>query len=427
MLMRFGVANYRSIREYQEISLVASALKDAGAAPIVIDGVREPILPFLTIYGANASGKTNLLRAFAFFRDSILKSHRINTPTGNISRRVFALDSHSKARPCRFDCDFVVEDVRYHYGFSATDEEFEEEWLYAFPKGNRQKLFSRERNNKISFGKNLKGKNSTIASLMRPNSLFLSAAAQNGHDQLLVLYSYFESNWHGVVGAGVDVRKLSALVSTRGVDDRLMSFLKHADIGIKSARIEEETAPAEFERIVERFQNVISEEFSSSEKIQFEFQTKRPKVAFGHQTEGDEEFFLGLASESRGTLRLLDLIFPILNVIDNGGVLFVDEIDSSLHSLLAIRLLEAFGKSDSNRRRAQLIFTTHDTNLLCSDVVRRDQVWFCEKDEYGATSIYPLTDIKTRNTDNLEKGYLQGRFGAVPFLGSITKMLSGKT
>ncbi|MDB5599436.1 MAG: ATP-binding protein [Xanthobacteraceae bacterium] len=392
-----------------------------------VPGVKERILPFTTIYGANASGKTNLLRAFAFFREAILKSHRVSTPTGAIPRKAFALDEVSPRSPSRFDCDFIVSGVRYHYGFSATDNEFEEEWLYAFPKGSRQTLFNRDRSHKkINFGKNLRGKNTTIASLVRPNSLFLSAAAQNGHEQLLPIYNYFENKWHGMVSAKVDLRQLALLIAAHGIDDRLLSFLKHADIGINSARIEDQQVPAEVEKLVERFQHVISEEFSSSENLRLEYYKERKNIALGHQTASGEDWFLNLGSESRGTLRLLNLIFPILQVIDNGGVLFVDEIDSSLHTLLSMKLLEVFGEKKSNPCGAQLVVTTHDTNLLCSGRVRRDQIWFCEKSKIGATHVYPLTDIQTRNTDNLEKGYLEGRFGAVPFLGAVQKMLSGK-
>jgi len=123
-------------------------------------------------------------------------------------------------------------------------------------------------------------------------------------------------------------------------------------------------------------------------------------------------------------LRLLKLLQPLLQTLDTGGLLFVDEIDSSLHTLIAQKLLNLFSSRSTNKNGAQLIATTHDTNLLCSDSLRRDQIWFTEKDRGGATHVFPLTDIKTRNTDNLEKGYLQGRFGAVPFVGPIEKLLA---
>jgi AAA15 family ATPase/GTPase len=128
--------------------------------------------------------------------------------------------------------------------------------------------------------------------------------------------------------------------------------------------------------------------------------------------------------ESRGTLRLLKLLRPVLHALDTGGLVLVDEIDSSIHALLSRKIVSLFSSKETNKRGAQIIGTTHDTTLLCADFLRRDQIWFTEKDRTGTTHLFPLTDIKTRNTDNFEKGYLQGRFGAVPFLGPIEGLLA---
>jgi AAA15 family ATPase/GTPase len=126
--------------------------------------------------------------------------------------------------------------------------------------------------------------------------------------------------------------------------------------------------------------------------------------------------------ESRGTLRALELALDVFDVLETGGLLVVDELEASLHTLLSRKFLSLFASEETNPNQAQMICTTHDTNLLCSEFLRRDQIWFTEKDRFGQTHLYPLTTIRTRNTDNLEKGYLQGRFGAVPFFGTISKL-----
>lgn len=414
MLLRFGVSNYRSIRDYQELLLVASSVKEHQAQVMTVNRLNAKVLPTIGIYGANASGKSNLLQAFAFMRRMLLKSHANGSATGGIARTPFQLDSDVLKQPSHFDCDVVISEVRYHYGFVIDDDAVREEWLYAYPSKYRQVWFHRQRDEKPTFyfGKSLKGKNKTIEALTRDNSLFLSAAAQNNHQQLSEIYRYFEQNFFWYLDAEPSFDRFEASYLDNGLmNKRIIQFLTAADIGILDARLEKAavTGPS----VVESIQAALNKNESINARLRF-----------GHQSIDGQPVFLKLGDESRGTLQLLTLLGPIFQALENGQILLIDELDTSMHSLLSLQLLKLFNSPTSNKGHAQLIFTTHDTNLLDSAVLRRDQIWLTEKDKKGATHLYPLTDIRTRPTDNLEKGYLQGHFGGIPFLGDLEALLA---
>jgi hypothetical protein len=323
------------------------------------------------------------------------------------------------------DCDFIVDGVRYNFGFAASDDAFEEEWLFAFPGGNRRKWYYRKRGEKISFGKHFRGKNQSIAELTRPNVLFLSSAAQNAHGQATLIFNYFDKSWRPAISPALDRERLAEELST-GIDERTISFLRLADTGIKSAKVSESSAPQNVAKLLERLKDIADTEFPD---LKFDPVTAKNELSLAHYggEQGVEEVFLNIGLESRGTLRLLKLLRPVLHALDTGGLVRIDEIDSSIHALLSRRIVSLFSSAETNKHGAQLIATTHDTTLLCAEFLRRDQIWFTEKDRTGATHLFPLTDIKTRNTDNFEKGYLQGRFGAVPFLGPIEELLAERT
>ena len=193
MLLRFGVANHLSIRDHQELSLSASSLGDSDDGLIECAAApRGMALPAAVVYGANASGKTNLVAAMETMCSMVLLSHSKGEPGGGVPRQPFRLGAASARVPSRFDIDFVLDGVRHHYGFEATDEAFVSEWLYAFPKSHRRTLFERDGED-FRFGRLLKGQNAVVARLTRPNSLYLSAAAQNRHEHLSSIFGYFRS------------------------------------------------------------------------------------------------------------------------------------------------------------------------------------------------------------------------------------------
>jgi AAA15 family ATPase/GTPase len=413
VLLRFSVANHLSMKEAQTLSLVASPLKDleSGLIPsATVPGGR--LLPAAVIYGANASGKTNFIDAIRFMRVAVLSSHSRGGPGTSIPRKPYALDPACADKPSIFEIDFVIGGVRYQYGFEALDKEFRTEWLYAFPSNRRQTFFERGPGNVFKFGRTLKGRNRVIADLTRPNSLFISAAAQNDHEQLSKIVEFFQCLFSvTTIFVPAEVR-----LQDEEMDDRVIQFLEKIGTGVIAFRQLEEEVSEQVQSMSQEFNNVIRKYIKDADDLELEKLTevKRRRIELGHRGRDGETIFLKLARESAGTRRLLPLLLRVFWALDRGTPLLIDELDASLHTHACEAVLALFSSVETNRNGAQLIATTHDTNLLRSPLLRRDQVWFTEKDPEGATQLYPLTDIHTRAGDNLEKGYLQGRYGAIP-------------
>ena len=401
MLVQFRVENHRSLRDEQTLSLAAATDK-TDAHVLRVDGLGEAIVPVVGIYGANASGKSNVLAALGFLRGAVVESQRQwdveDTPHDpfRLSRKV--------NEPSLYEVDVVVDGVRFRYGFQLSASRVEEEWLFAWPHGRKAMWFERE-GDRFEFGKTLHGENEVIRNLTRPNSLFLSAAAQNNHPALSPIVRYFAA-WlfsglggGAMLGRGHDMTLFEQLdaLSTSGERTSLLHLLQAADTGILDVRVD----PGLVRRVELR-----------------------------HRSAEEDHSWLPLLMESAGTIALLALAPDIIHVLRTGGLLCVDELEASLHPSLALSVVRLFNDPEHNRRNAQLVFTTHDTNLLGTTVgepvLRRDQIWFTEKDDGGGTHLYPLTDFHPRKEENLERGYLQGRYGAVPFLGELVVKLDEK-
>jgi hypothetical protein len=278
-----------------------------------------------------------------------------------------------------------------------------------------------EKNN-IRFGRSLRGKNTSIRDLTRDNSLFLSAAAQNAHEQLTPIYTFLTESVRFRIERGDDA--FGSRIASKGkIDRRAVTFLRCADTGVVDAKLEEIELTDTAKAFAANLRDAMKEALTDVD-LSFDLDAPARSLKLGHSTTSGEVVYLPFMDESRGTARLLDLVTDVFELLDSGGVLVVDELDNSLHTLLAGELVRLFGSPTYNKSRAQLIATTHDTNLMRHDLFRRDQIWLCEKDRAGATCIYPLTDISVRRTDNFEKGYLQGRFGAIPFWGGDSELLA---
>lgn len=422
MLIEFRVENHRSLRDEQVLTMEAGRIDDAtDSRPRQVPGHPESLLPVAALYGANASGKSNVIAALAFMRDAVLSSHRLWSPDDGVPRDQFAWGP-KKTEPSLFEVTVLVESVRYEYGFSVSDESFLEEWLYAWPHGKKQVWFERD-NSEFKFGENLKGENKLIEDVTRPNALFLSAAVQHKHIQLEPIFSWFRmlrpinlsvgrtrftADAHNeyviaqLLEDGQGETRQSELFAseppTEPLLDRFRSLLRSADIGIVDLKLNK----ADSDDVARR--------------------VRRPTFQLKHQSDF-ENAWLPLEEESRGTRTLFRIALPILQAIRRGGTLIVDELEASLHPSLAQQIVRQFNDPSINPHNAQLIFTTHDTNLLGTilgdPALRRDQVWLTEKSPEGATILYPLSDYKPRKSENLERGYIQGRYGAVPFLGNF--------
>lgn len=416
MLLRFGVQNFRSIRTMQELSLVASALDDTRSGLIRCPAIDGSLLPAVVVYGANASGKSNLVRALSWMRQAIMFSHSRGEPGRGVPRDPFKLDPASRTAATLCSVDFIVENVRYHYGFEASDEIFLRESLYSFPVGRRQVLFEREAQG-FEFGRHLRGRNKTIAELTRPNSLFLSAAMQNDHEQLTQIGEFFRAIW---------IEEPTRWSRIGDIDPKIVEFLDAAGTGVVGARVKNVELDDKTREFGRDLNALFRKAFGEDSAFQMENEVEARSIQLAHRGRDGTETYFELDDESAGTRRLLDLLVPGFRALDTGALMVVDELDDSLHTQACEALLALFSSARTNPKGAQLIATTHDTNLLRSPLLRRDQVWFTEKASDGATHVYPLTDFRTRKGDNLARGYLQGRYGAIPLAGSPSDLIASE-
>ena len=404
--------------------MVASSLEDdQGTAVHPYQGLG--VLPVAAIYGANAAGKSNVLSALEFMKTAVTDSRRKWNPEGPIPLDPFLLDPEHRDDAARFEVDVIIEGVRYRYGFELDRAIVRKEWLSAYPHRREQAWFTRDaaRAEPFKFGKYFKGGNRAIAALTRTNSLFLSAAAENNGRLALPIYSWF-SNRVELITPQLQSLHLS-IVPPVFQDDALRSraiqLVKAADLGIVDAKVKEIPLDEHRFQKAKEFARFVEWDFDADEaKKRLDRGLLRVKeLEFQHRAKLGSISF-PLAAESNGTLAWIFLVATILRVLDTGSVLCIDELDASLHPHLALEIIRMFQDPKRNPRHAQLIFNTHDIvllgNLAGGPHLRRDQVWFVEKDSDGATHLYPLTDFKPRKDENLERGYLQGRYGAVPFI-----------
>lgn len=401
MLLRFSVANHLSIRDEQAVSFVATASRARNDLRVPCDHSPSGfVLPSILILGANGSGKSNLVHAINTMRGMVLWSHTRWNPTGGVPRQPFQLDDKYTQEPSYFELDFVVDGVPHHYQFAASDSRFLFERLCVFPKSRQRVLFERIEDT-FRFGRHLKGPNNRIAKFTRSNSLYLSTAALNRHEQLTRIFEYFQAidimDWADA--HDIAVRDEFQL---EGPDQRVIEFLREIGAGVVGYR-----------RSVQRGAKQVPVVHQSVDTSAISQQPRVP-IDLTYRNAYGQERPLSFAFESAGTRRLLVVLNRVFRALDVGGTLCIDELGFSLHTQVIGAILRLFSLEDTNRNKAQLLATIHDTNVLRSGEFRKDQFWFTEKDSHGATTIYPLSDIRTRRNRDLEEAYLDGRFGAIP-------------
>jgi uncharacterized protein len=422
VLLSFRARNVRSFRDELEFSLIATGLAEEAVVRQVRwreGGQPVGVLPLAGIFGANASGKTNVLRAMSDMRTHVLHSFRRGTPTGGVPCRPFLLDPGAAEAPSSYEIDLILDGVRHEYGFSLNKKRILDEWAYRYPHGRQALLFHR-RGDDVEVGAVEKSKSRAIKELLRPNALFLSTAASANHPVLLPLYGWFEGN---LLLAQADTRSQRQAFTAKLLDDvatrnQVLALLRAADLGITGASKQELDAA-----IKERLELAVSVLFDQggesggvSEPL---IELDDFEVRLSHQgTSGDVE--LEPQDESLGTLVWFGLVGPVVDALSEGSVLLADELDASLHPALVEQLVRLFQDPETNPHRAQLVFNSHDVTILGDSVrdrvVGRDQVWFTEKLDDGSTRLYPLSDLDPRKDEAIARRYLAGRYGAVPII-----------
>ena len=406
MLVEFRVKNFRSLRDEQVLSMVGSKDKSLADTHTKATGINAAptLLHSAVVYGANASGKSNLIKALHYMRGVVVESAKIQ-PGQTFAVQPFRLDEGSASQPSEFEITFLRDGVRYQYGFAITAERIVSEHLLVYKKFKPQRWFDRrfdkDANKDVyAFGPGLKGPKNVWEGATRANSLFLSMAVQLNSEALQPVFDWFAKhlvifNEQTQLSKDVSVQMLK---QTEGRKD-ICDFLRAADISI--ADIEVETSPVPLHVSLSR--HGLDE-------------WEQHQLRFHHTTEQGKAVF-DLQDESNGTRNLLFLAGPVLDILKKGQTLVIDELDTSLHTLLVRELVRLFHRPDINAEGAQLLFTTHDTSLLdAPDLFRRDQVWFVEKNKDQSSTLVSLHEFSPRKNEALERGYLMGRYGGIPFL-----------
>ena len=431
MLIQFSVQNYRSFREEQTLSLVAS--KDVAHRDSLIKcGEKLRLSRVASIYGANASGKSNLVKAMRAMERFVLFS-ATQMSLGDSIEFVspFRLDASTAQEPSRFEITLLIKDDIFTYGFSATREQVHDEWLFVQPQGKRSSKWLERTRDKASgatswaFRGPLKRDAVLLKEKTRNNGLVLSRAAELNIEAVTPLYLWFRQTFW-ILDLSKQPRSLGQLTAKKISEDeefrnRVVRFMREADFGINSLSVSvrekalpsiPDDAPKELQEIVTNLQKL-----ADNEKLALF------SVATEHLINGEEApipFSLE-EDESQGTQRFFALAEPILSALSDGDLLVIDELDCSMHPLLTRKVIELFQSPEENTNGAQLVFATHDSSVMDPTLLRRDQIWLTEKRVNGATDLFSLYDFgadsRPRKDTAFERNYLAGRYGAVPSFG----------
>jgi AAA15 family ATPase/GTPase len=424
VLIQFTVGNFRSFRERFTLSLEATPDDWLEEDNVAVVGPHR-LIKAAAIYGANAGGKSNLLAAMRRFHGLIMSSSKESQAGEKIPVEPFRLNTESESAPTFFEAIFLQNQTRYRYGFEANADAIQTEWLWSQKDSIREtRLFTREAgvidpSDAFKEGRGLEART-------RPNALFLSVAAQFNGEIATSILGWME-RFRGI--SGLDDKRYmrftaTALLSEPHYQRLIHELVRAADTGINELKVIEtgnetgELAKRHFETMPPE----VRRGFRFTPDIGFSIKTYHTKFQGDHQPAGTVEFDLRKEG-SAGTQKFVAISGPFLHTLQDGSILCVDEMEARLHPKLTQALIGLFNSS-ANTKGAQLIFATHDQGLLNSRRIRRDQVWFVEKNDFGESRLYCLDEFKVRKEAKFEKEYLLGEFGAVPRLGDFQDVLT---
>jgi AAA domain, putative AbiEii toxin, Type IV TA system len=401
VLLRFRAANVYSFRDEFELDLRPRKRGESGAQP---EAARVA-----AIYGANASGKSNVLKAIAWMAEAVTRSGIKWAPNGRVPRPLFKLDPAARGEASLFEAEFLLGEIRYVYGFEVSDERVETEWLFEYATGRRRTLFVRDADEQDEFdfkGRQLKGELEQIRRLTRPNALFVSIGAQLNNPQLTRIYQWFEQRLSEVSPTELGGTVLELPFTPPGDwFEEVEPLLVLADLGVVGGGFVERGDI----RLGQTTPDGVEEHLKVRELRLRHRGAEGPVTLLPHE-------------ESDGTLAWVATARHILKALRVGSVVLHDELDASLHPALVAEVLRLFRDPQANPHGAQLVCTLHDVSLLGTahaDIpLDRREVWIAEKDQMGRSELYPLLDARPATQENLERGYLRGRYGGVPRVGA---------
>lgn len=430
MLVQFSVTNFKTFKDKATLSLVASnydkeKLEVENVIPEPNFGYR--LLKSAVIYGANASGKSKFMEAFIFMRYFVLNSSKESQQGETIDVDSFKLSTETEKEPTEFEIIFLHNNTQIRYGFEVNVNAIVSEWLYEKNKTKEVELFYREGQTFNIHDRNFtKGRAVVKEDLVRTNALLISVAAQFNEKSAINVLDWFkklkplsglnQSGYQGfTMGKSTDPENKA----------KILSLLKAADLSIQDIQLQKldvNNLPKEMPNDLK--DKIIKE--AREEKAEFVSDVITTHKKYDNHNRAIENVLFSMEEdESSGTFKFFALTGPILDVLENGYTLVVDELDSKLHPNLVCKIVALFNSKEFNKKNAQLIFNTHDTNLLSSGLFRRDQIWFIQKDKYGAAKLYSLADFKSdevRKNDPFEENYIRGKYGAVPFLSNFDNL-----
>jgi len=427
MLIEFSVGNYRSFKDQVTLSMVAAPIvaedKEIDQRNVFTVDEELTLLKSAAIYGANASGKSNLAKAMGFMRWFMINSSKDTQSTEQIAVEPFRLSTETEEQPSFFEIIFLMEGMQYRYGFEINRNEVLSEWLYYVPNVRETKLFFRDKN-KLELTKKYKGQEIKNKNLTRGNALFLSVCSQFNVKIANKILAWTANKFKiisGLEDQGYRDYTARCLNQKNQYSEAILKLIKKLDLGISDLDVEEVEITEE--HLPELFPEELKKNIlNNSPKIRSVSTFHKKYDAQGKPA--TTELFDLEEHESEGTQKLFEIAGPLVDTLFDGKVLVIDEFDARLHPLINQAIVKLFNSIEDNPNNAQLIFITHDTNLLDKKLLRRDQVWFTEKNRYGSTDLYSLVEYKgVRNDASFENDYIKGRYGAIPFLGTLSKLL----
>lgn len=425
MLIEFRFKNYRSFRDEATLSMEATGLSSFKNCLIPLTSTVK-LLPACAIYGKNGGGKSNVIRAFWLAVQFIRNAQRTQHERAVIPVNPFSLNDYSKDEPTEFDFVYISNGIKYWYGFSATREKIFSEYLYHAPKGQKALIFSRTAH-EFSFTEEKK-KRSMIGEMVADNQLFFSVACTMNDGPCVAAMCWFRNQVYFSRDYSDIPKQLIEYSEDKNMLKAISDYAKAADFGITdmqfefdSKEIDDDTTlpgdiPDGIKTALVQFMHVLSETSNNGE-VRLRMGEVTAKAS--HQGENKDgrkaSYLLDLADESDGTRKLMAIAPAIESALNIGGILLVEELESELHPKLVNFIIAKFQSKTSNPKGAQIVFTTHNTELMNLELLRKDQLYFVDKqDRDGASELYSISEFSTRTTDNIRKGYLVGKYGATP-------------
>ncbi|MFO6421790.1 AAA family ATPase [Motilimonas sp. KMU-193] len=414
MIIRLAVENYMSICSKQVLDMEPGSYtekSDTNTFEWANESDSQKLLHTSAIYGANASGKSNLISALATMRNIVAKSAQWQIDK-KLPYRPYKLSQKNKNSPTELEVEFIANNIRFVYGFSYDQSRILTEYLFAYPKKKPQKWFLRAWNGsnyEWEFGRNFTGEKQTWVNSTKDNSLFLSTSVQLNSSQLKVVFDWFISKIAIAGIEGWDVSYTSEQCERKNEKEKIIQLLRNVDIVVDDIQVK--TEEFHIDKLPDEMPSELKEQIAEKLSGEVLYETK-----FVRNDEDGNPVTFEMDEESDGTNRFFSFAGPWLDALKCGKTLFVDELNSNLHPLLVKHMVQLFHCQKSNPNNAQLIFTTHETSILNQSVFRRDQIWFVQKTN-NKSELYSLSEFKVRKGyENLEERYLTGSYGALPFI-----------